>query len=296
MNTSFLSVAKPSWFMILVLLISVSTVCHAQTSISKLPYTITKPGSYALRKSLVYAYKSGQPLAAITVNCDDVKIDLLGNTISVDREISKLTETAGIFANQRNNVSIRNGAMKGFFRGVYLEGINGSNHLVESIEATDSTFLGIQVKGRGCIIRNNFVNGVGRAQGASNYTALRYGMDITGAACVVKNNRVLDVTPNTTNSNNSSYGIYIHDTEAAVIQGNDVMNTNQSFLNFNSRGIRLHNCISSVAEDNRVATYPAGFDFSSCDFTIYRDNTVTRSIQKYYNSTGTNAEDGGGNQ
>ena len=295
MNTSFLSVAKSPWIILLVLIIGTSTLCHGQTSITKLPCTITKPGNYALRKSLVYAHKAGMPLAAITINCDDVKIDLLGNTISIDREISKTYETAGIFANERNNLVLRNGSLKGFFRGIYLEGTNGSNHLVDGIEVIDSTFLGIQVKGRGSIIRNNFVNVVGRSQGASSYTALRYGMDIIGAACVVKNNRVLDITPNTASVSNTSYGIYIHDSEAAVVLGNDVINTNQSFLNFNSRGIKMLNCYAGVAEGNRVTTYPAGFDFSGCDFTIYRDNTVTRAIQKYYNSAGTNAEDGGGN-
>jgi|GEM_PF-1946452 len=281
-------------FQLIVLLLAGTSV-QAQTSITKLPYTISKPGSYALRKSLVYGFKSTSPLAAITINSDDVKIDLLGNDISIDREISRLNETAGIFANGRKNITIRNGVLKNFFRGIYLEGSNlTGGHLVEQIEAADSTFLGIQVKGRGSVIRNNFVNVVGRDGGATSYVLLRYGMDILGSGVVVSDNRVFDITLNSNSPNNNAYGIYVHDSDSAVIDGNRVLNTSQTF-SLTARGIKVHNCFGGIVEDNQVIAYPAGFHFTSSEFTVYRDNTATRSLNKYWNED-SSADDGGGNQ
>lgn len=284
------------FWMILLALFAAGHV-GAQTSISKLPYTITKPGNYALFKSLNYVVpKSGVPTAAITINCDDVSIDLKGNTLSMDRELAKTADFSGIFANERKHITIRNGIIKNFFRGIFLEGTTlAGSHLIEGIEAADSTFLGIQVKGRGSMIRDNFINVVGRANGASNYVTLRYGIHLTGAGISVLNNRVFDVTFNTSNANNTAYGIYLEAAESAVVKNNSVINTTQSVSLVNTRGIKLHNCAGSVAEDNRVIAYWTGFEFTLCSTALYANNSVARSANKYYTTDGS-AEDGGGNR
>ncbi|SKB07185.1 Right handed beta helix region [Prosthecobacter debontii] len=294
MNTSFLSVAKSPWIILLVLIIGTSTLCQGQTSISKFPCTITKPGNYALVKSITYAPKAGQSLVAITINCDDVKIDFRGNKLSIDRQLSVASETVGIFALDRKNIAIRNGTIENYCRGIFLEGTNGANHIVENMEITDSTFLGIQVKGKGAKIKDNFVNVVGRANGYTNYTALRYGIFVASTGALVSNNRVLDVTSNTSVNTNSVHGLYLENSESAIVTDNHIMNTTASFLNFNASGIRMANCDTCVVETNHVAAYAAGFYFSGCDWTVYRDNAVVRTINSYYNPDNS-ADDGGGN-
>lgn len=293
MNSFILSPHRVVPLLVILLSVFSTFLANAQTTITKLPFTITKPGNYILRKSMVYNHKSGLPLAAITINVDDVKIDLQGNTISIDRQISKTLETTAIFANERKNITIRNGRILNFFRGIYLEGSgNMGGHTVENIEVADSTFLGIQVKGRGSMIRNNFINVVGRDGGATSYTALRYGIDAMGAGIVVSNNRIVDVI--LSGGSNSAYGIYVHNADSAIVERNYVLNTTSS-VSFTARGIKLHICFGGVVSDNFVTAYPAGLNFTQCNSVIYRDNTVSRSISKYFNEDST-AEDGGGNK
>lgn len=165
---------------------------------------------------------------------------------------------------------------------------------MEGIEAADCTFLGIQVKGRGSIIRNNFVNVVGRDGGATNYVLLRYGMDIIGSGVQVSSNRVYDVTLNPNSINNNAYGIYVHDSDSPVIEDNRVINTSAT-VSLSARGIKLHNCFAGIAAKNHVIAYAAGMNFTLCGSSIYRDNTVARSLTKYFNEDAT-AEDGGGNK
>lgn len=282
--------------MILLALVAASSV-EAQTSISKLPYTITKPGNYALFKSLNYVVpKTGAPTAAITINCDDVTIDLKGNTLSMDRELAKTVTFSGIFANERKHITIRNGIIKNFFRGVFLEGSTlAGSHLIEGLEVADCTFLGIQVKGRGSMIRDNFVNVVGRADGASIYLPERYGIHLTGAGISVLNNRVFEVIFNTTAANHTAYGIYMDAAESGIIKNNSVINTTQSISLVNTRGIKLNNCNGSILEDNRVTAYWTGFEFTACSNTVYANNTVGRAGGKYYTTDGSGV-DGGGNK
>ena len=101
---------------ILVFLFVPATSVVAQVNITKLPYTITKPGRYQLYNS--YAYNGiGY---AITINANDVSLDLRGKTIAGNRTVSLTNETAAIFANGRSNITVYNGTITNFFRGIYI--------------------------------------------------------------------------------------------------------------------------------------------------------------------------------
>ena len=91
---------------------------HAQTRITSLPYTITTSGTYVLDSSLDYNSSSA---VAIQINASNVTVDLNGNSIN-NLGAGPATQAIGINAFNEPNVTIRNGQIVGFFRGIQLDG------------------------------------------------------------------------------------------------------------------------------------------------------------------------------
>ena len=87
------------------------------TKITSLPYTISTPGSYYLGGNLTYAGDSD----GITVNADNVTLDLMGFTLAYT---GTGTTYYGIYMQGRKNVEIRNGTVRGWFTGVDESGIS----------------------------------------------------------------------------------------------------------------------------------------------------------------------------
>src|SRR6266850_7666789 len=133
-----------------VLLLVLSASARAETTdctqITSLPFFITQPGVYCLKASL-------GGLGGISVQADDVTIDLNGHTL----EPSSIGVAA--YADQRN-ITVRNGTIRGGSRAIYFAGAGGSGHLVERIRAEGG---GIFVAGQGGAVRNNTVIGTADA-------------------------------------------------------------------------------------------------------------------------------------
>jgi len=127
------------------------------TAITALPYTITSPGLYCLTQNLTL---SNPALNAISVNADDVTIDLMGFCLTGAGKGSGVNNSGIVVAATRTNVEIRNGSIKAFGcdgiyspsgstgirvvglrvrdignRGIYL---TGSNNLVMDCVVMDS--------------------------------------------------------------------------------------------------------------------------------------------------------------
>ncbi len=133
------------------------------TRITSLPCTITTPGYYYLTQNFSFSGST-----AITVNCNDVTIDLMGFVLS--------GTTAGISLNG-NNVEVRNGTITGWIYALFGSGINqraigvravgnyngillGRNSLIQGCTATpgiDNTGWALKVTGGtidGCTVMN----------------------------------------------------------------------------------------------------------------------------------------------
>ena len=129
------------------------TAAWADTSrcdrINSVPTTISSPGVYCLDRHLGTGIVSG---AAITIASDDVTLDLGGFTLA---GTAGPTSTAfGIHAVGRQNVTIRDGTVRGFEEGISLSG--GSNNLVERIRAVGNQLRGIgNVGGERNIVRHS---------------------------------------------------------------------------------------------------------------------------------------------
>ncbi|MEW6657124.1 MAG: right-handed parallel beta-helix repeat-containing protein [Thermodesulfobacteriota bacterium] len=115
------------------------------TKITSVPYTITQPGFYYFGKNLTYS-GSG---TAITVNADNVTLDLMGFGLT-----SAGSGQFGIYMNGRANVEIRNGTMRGFYIGVHEENVNsGNKHRIINIRA-DNNYHGIFMNGTNHLIKH----------------------------------------------------------------------------------------------------------------------------------------------
>lgn len=162
------------------------------TKISSVPYTISSPGLYYLGGNLSYN-GSGN---AITVNADNVTLDLMGFSLTFNGSGGTPN---GIFLHGRNNVEIRNGTVSGFFTGIWEDSQNGTNHRISNIRAdynTTSGGVGIILTGinhlvRGCTASHNSYGGIGFGSGTITGCVAcnngNYGITLHGAGSVLNN-------------------------------------------------------------------------------------------------------------
>lgn len=190
-----------------------------------LPYKITSPGFYYIKKDLSCPKGS----SGITILTNDVTLDLMGFSLigpggSGDYD--------GIYMHTRKNVEIRNGTIKGFPRcAIYERGADGRGHRIFNIRASDN-FNGIYLNGINHIIERCTVVGKGGNPGngifAGKFSTVtgnichenKFGIKASSGSTVIGN----------TCSSNSNTGIYlighcVVDQNTAF--SNDVANRNE---------------------------------------------------------------------
>jgi hypothetical protein len=134
-----------------------------QIKISTAPYVINKPGSYVLTSNLMVA---DPDVNAIRIDVNDVTLDLNGHTIQGPNAGGG--NGVGIYANDRFNITIRNGRVWGFGGEGIALGFSAplrgqAGHRIESIHSANNNYAGINSNGGGvilnCVANNN--KGVG---------------------------------------------------------------------------------------------------------------------------------------
>ena len=111
-----------------------------RTAITNLPYTISQSGSYYLAGN----YTSST--TAITISADHVTLDLLGHTLTGPGAAGSTgILIAGATNAPRSNITIRNGGLRLFNRGIQLTSAN--NCRIEDIRVFNSANTGIVLWG-----------------------------------------------------------------------------------------------------------------------------------------------------
>src|SRR5262245_9802522 len=235
------------------------------TPITALPAVIAVQGIYCFTGNLDTAITSGN---AITITANGVVLDLNGYKLG-GLAAGLGTQTFGIFAPDRQNITIKNGTVRGFYWGILLEGSSngegGGGHVVEDIRADVNTGVGIQVDGAGSIVRNNLVVKTGLT------TTLGANADATGIIVRGVGLRVLN---------------------------NDVISTQAQGTGI-ARGIFFANAFVGFAVNNRITGLPgpgtglnsgSGIEFAVADSqNKFRDNLTTNVTTPYTGSGGINA-------
>ena len=130
-------------------------------TISSLPATITTQGVWCLKSNLSTNITGGAAISIdannVTIDCNDFKI---GGLAAGDA-----SNAFGIFANNKQNATVRHCNVRGFYEGIRLDG--GAGHLVEDNRLDNNLFRGIYVHGDNNRVRRNAVYDTGGRSGFS---------------------------------------------------------------------------------------------------------------------------------
>jgi hypothetical protein len=161
---------------------------HAETvnctPIKSLPAVISSQGVYCLTGNLTTNISSG---IAINITANNVTLDLNGWKVG-GQAAGTTTLAAGIFSDA-DNVTVKNGIVRGFNVGIYLQG-RGS--VVEDMLTDENTTVGIEVIGQGSIVRRNQVVDTGGSTLDPGSFAI--GIEVDGSGASVEDNEVSGLT------------------------------------------------------------------------------------------------------
>lgn len=233
------------------------------TVIDSIPFIITVQGIYCLKGNLASGLASGD---MITVATNNVTIDMNGFKLG-GLAAGTGTTAHGIFALDRRNITIRNGSIRGFHRGIHLQGnpATSSGHLLEDLRLDGNTFIGAQVEGTGNIIRNNQVVNTG----PTDNSTIAVGIFINLSNDSVVEGNVISSVSETF----ASTGIRVQESSLIEVRNNTVLRTGDAT---NNRGIALFTATDVTIIGNRILN-PAG--------------TGTVGIAEPFASTGVNCID-----
>ncbi|HEY0660997.1 MAG TPA: hypothetical protein VGD21_06740 [Lysobacter sp.] len=206
-------------------------------TIAALPATISTQGVWCLKQDLGTAMTSGAAITIatnnVTIDCNDFK---LGGLAAGDG-----SQTRGIQALNRHNITVRHCNVRGFLIGIDLGGDAGGGHLVEDNRLDHNLRGGILVRGSHNRVLRNAIH----ATGGSPDSIATWGIRATGD---IIDNLVADVFA--TGANGQAEGIEFSGDGSQVrdnhVRGLDPNGTGQAF--------GIHGLGEGVAIDgNRVA-------------------------------------------
>ncbi len=222
------------------------------TEITALPFTITVQGVYCLKKNLNVNLTTGN---AITVNAGNVVVDF--NDFRVNNQAASTNTANSVFAQDRKHVTLRNGFVRGFRKGIFLAENSAdasASHLVEGMKIADSGEIGIEIAGDFSVVRNNRVFG-------------------------------------TIGSANNIRGILISTADFAELAGNiisSVVGANANGIHVqSSNGVKvIDNSITEITSTNGATGPARGITVDTSDDTLVARNRILRGTGIGNNESG----------
>ncbi len=237
------------------------------TEITAVPFVITVQGVYCFKSDKASAVPNGN---LIEIQTNNVTIDLNGFKLG-GSGAGTGTNANGIFAEDQKNITIRNGTIRGFFKGVQITQDTGtsSGHLLEDLLLDQNRFTGAQVEGSGNVIRNNRVVNTGPSDGSTAAIGIRL---VSASNSVIADNVVSG-----TSETGTASGIIVTLSALVEVRGNTVLDARDATT---KRGIDIGNSTDVTVIGNRIlnaaGTGTTGIidEFSSSTGLNCIDNTV----------------------
>ena len=252
------------------------TASHAETTnctaINAVPFTISSPGSYCLTIDLGHAaFASGN---AITIAANAVVLDLNEHKLG-GSAAGVGTQAIGIYGLNRRQITIKNGTVRGYLRGIWLDDTTGSftasrGNLIEDVHAESNTETGIRISGHGSIVRGNKVADTGGTT-SSGPNVPTFGIQVFGPENRILDNDVTDTLPV---GSEISVGISAAG-EGTIVEGNRVGNG----ALVASKGLALTGG-DVLAVGNRMSRFTTGLEMSGSGGK-YRDNLTAGCTTAY---------------
>ena len=239
------------------------------TAITSLPYTISAPGKYCLKGNLHTPITSGN---AITITADFVVLDL--NGFSITGVSSTETSLAnGVYSANRHSVTVRNGTVSGFMRGVEVAGLDAVGATVESMRVVGCTYEGIRVENRGAVVRGNqVVHVTGSPNATQGGNGVSVGIGVFGSGNRIVDNEVTDVIGIASPQGGEGYGMILNACDYCVVEGNRVANTARHEQP--SYGIEGGFSTSIIVVGNRIINMNVGITAYTATGIFYTDNVA----------------------
>jgi parallel beta-helix repeat protein len=227
----------------------------ACTAITTLPAVITVQGIHCFTGNLATTMTSGN---AIEIQTNNVVLDLNGFKLG-GLAAGLGTNANGIYALDRQNITIKNGTIRGFYRGIFLQDAGASQgHVVEDLRADQNTFTGIEVQGSGNIIRNNQVVATGGST-VFGANADAYGIEGVGRGTRVLNNDVINTVPRGTGSGRA---IDVNTAFGTVVEGNRLGNAALPACCGSSEGVSVSSGLGVLVVNNRITKMIFGISYT----------------------------------
>jgi hypothetical protein len=249
--------------------------------ITSVPTTISTQGVWCMNQDLSSTLASGTLVTVatnnVTIDCNGYKLGGLGAGIG--------TQTTGIGAVNRLNVTVRGCNLRGFKRPVSLTGSPSAGHSIVDNRIEAATEAGVYVAGTGVEIARNFVVDTGGAPTGLN----TWGILLQGDGDVV-DNRIDGVLAAGEDGSSSTFAIEVDGASGAVVRGNRLRNVDGGIgMVF---GIAVTGGTFASVVDNDLANGNAAEMLA-----IYCTNQAIVSGNRVYNfgSPLTGCDDDGGN-
>jgi hypothetical protein len=244
------------------------------TPVNSLPAVISNQGVYCLTGNLATNISSSN---AIEISANNVTLDLNGWKVG-GQAAGLATLATGIYSGA-DNVTIKNGIVRGFYDGIRL---TGRGAVVEDMLIDQNTYGGINVTGKGSIVRRNQVVDTG----GSTKSAGAYGIATASNGDFVEDNEVSGLT----STGGSETGIQLtgnFSTARHNIVTDDARPTG---------GVDSYGIVSAAVEvslvENVISNFSYGIEYADLTGSgIYARNTVTDCDTPYYRGTAGSGND-----
>lgn len=243
-------------------------------AITYVPFEIIEEGVYCFTGNLETTDQDG-----ITISADNVTINLNGWTLD-GLSSGNATTSNGIFAYQRKNITIRNGTIRGYLHGIFLDDespyTTSQGHLIEDIRSDKNTMRGIAVNGRDYIIRRNHVIDTG----GTSQPGIIVGIILVGPSGHVLNN---DISKTSGRSTHQARALYLFEAHGSLVEGNRIDDVSSEVGA--TLGIRIQNSNDVLVRGNNITNMSNGISYFSS--TGKYMNNLTSNVTVPFSGDGT---------
>ncbi len=217
------------------------------TVITTIPMVITVQGVYCLKSNLTTNITFGN---AIEIQTNNVTIDF-NNFKLGGLAAGPVTEAYGVYAEERQNITLRNGNIRGFYRGIHLDSTdsnytNDGGHVIENSRFDRNTYAAMWIEGSGNIIRGNQISKTG---GIGTANPFAYGIITYGPGVEVINNKI-DGT--LSDAFGDAFGIYVRFADSPFVMQNRISRTEHSGGTRTSTAIRHVDGARGLFQENAI--------------------------------------------